>query len=71
MSRKDAPDRGAAWHGERGMKSFVYGIVFGAAMAYLYATQGPLIEATFGSALSWRDSAKTSVNGYGGPQAKR
>lgn len=48
------------------MKSFLYGIVFGAAAVYLYVTQGDLMSATFGGMLSWRDSAKTSVYGYGG-----
>ncbi|HZR82682.1 MAG TPA: hypothetical protein VFD92_16430 [Candidatus Binatia bacterium] len=48
------------------MKSFVYGIIFGAAIAYLYVTQGDLVQATAGSALTWRDSAKSSVYGYGG-----
>ena len=44
----------------------------GAAAVYLYVTQGPLVEATFGTALSWRDGAKTSVHGYGGTgQSKR
>lgn len=53
------------------MKTFLYGIIFGAAAVYLYVTQGPLVEATFGTALSWRDGAKTSVSGYGGGQSKR
>jgi hypothetical protein len=54
-----------------GMKNFVYGIVFGAAMAYLYVTQGGFMGGTVASALSWRDSARGSVAGYGGPGAKR
>lgn len=48
------------------MKSFVYGVFFGAAGCYLYFTQGALIESTFTAMLAWRDSAKTSVYGYGG-----
>jgi hypothetical protein len=53
------------------MKSFVYGMIFGAAAVYLYVTQGALVEATFGTALSWRDSARTSVYGYGGSKPTR
>ncbi len=53
------------------MKNFVYGIVFGAAIAYLYVTQGGFMGATVANALSWRDSARGSVSGYGGPVAKR
>jgi hypothetical protein len=52
------------------MKSFVYGILFGAAGVYLYVTQGALAEATFGSMITWRDSAVKSTAGYGGT-AKR
>ena len=52
------------------MKSFLYGIFFGAAAAYLVVTQGALVESTFGSLMTWRDSAKGSVSGYGGPHAK-
>jgi hypothetical protein len=48
------------------MKTFLYGILFGAACAYLYVTNGALVEDTFGSMLSWRNSAKSSVYGYGG-----
>jgi len=48
------------------MKTFVYGILMGAACTYLYVTQGAYIEATFGSMISWRNSAQTSVYGYGG-----
>ena len=51
------------------MKSFLYGIFFGAAAAYLVVTQGAFMEATFGSVMSWRDSAKSSVYGYGGNRA--
>ena len=48
------------------MKNFLYGLLFGAAGAYLYVAHGPTIDATLGSMLSWRDSARTSVYGYGG-----
>ena len=48
------------------MKSFVYGIVVGAFAAWLWVTQGPMIESTFGSMLGWRDGARGSVSGYGG-----
>jgi hypothetical protein len=48
------------------MKTFVYGIVFGAACAYLYVTNGPLMEETLGSMMSWRNSARSSVYGFGG-----
>jgi len=48
------------------VKTFLYGILFGAAGMYLYVTQGALVDATLGDMLSWRDSAKTSVYGYGG-----
>ena len=53
------------------MKNFVYGILFGAAMAYLYVTQGGLMGGTLNDMLSWRDSARGSVAGYGGPASKR
>ena len=48
------------------MRTFVYGIFFGAAAMYLYVTQGDLIDASVASMLSWRDGAKQSVYGYGG-----
>jgi hypothetical protein len=48
------------------MKTFLYGIFFGAAGTYLYLTQGALLESTVTAMLAWRDSAKTSVHGYGG-----
>ena len=50
----------------RPVKTFLYGILFGAAGMYLYVTQGDLVDATLGDMLSWRNSAKTSVYGYGG-----
>jgi hypothetical protein len=48
------------------MKSFLYGVFFGAAGCYLYFTQGALVESSITAMLTWRDSAKTSVYGYGG-----
>ncbi len=48
------------------MKTFLYGIFFGAAGTYLYLTQGALVESTVTAMFAWRDSAKTSVYGYGG-----
>jgi hypothetical protein len=53
------------------MKTFIYGILFGAAFAYLYVTQGTYVESTLDSVLAWRNSAQSSVHGYGGPNAKR
>lgn len=52
------------------MKVFLYGIFFGAAGMYLYLTQGALVESTVTAMLAWRDSAKTSVYGYGGGRHK-
>lgn len=48
------------------MKTFLYGMLFGAACAYLWVTNGDLMQDTFGSLLSWRNSAQSSVYGYGG-----
>ena len=48
------------------MKSFVWGIVMGAACAYVYVTHGAYLESTLDSLLTWRNSAQTSVYGYGG-----
>ena len=48
------------------MKTFFYGILFGAACAYLYVTNGALVESTLSGMLSWRNSAQSSVYGYGG-----
>lgn len=48
------------------MKTFIYGIVVGAAATYLYVTNGAYLESTLYSVLSWRDSAQASVYGYGG-----
>jgi hypothetical protein len=48
------------------MKTFLYGILFGAAFTYLYVTQGALVQDTFGSLMAWRSSAQSSVYGYGG-----
>jgi hypothetical protein len=54
------------WNRSSLMKSFFYGVFFGAAGCYLYLTQGALVESTITAMLAWRDSAKTSVHGYGG-----
>ncbi len=48
------------------MKVFLYGVFFGAAGAYLYLTQGALVDSTITAMLAWRDSARQSVYGYGG-----
>lgn len=48
------------------MKVFLYGIFFGAAGTYLYLTQGALVDSTITAMLAWRDSARSSVYGYGG-----
>jgi hypothetical protein len=48
------------------MKSFVYGLLFGAAAMYLYMTQGEFVDASVASMLAWRDGAKQSVYGFGG-----
>ena len=52
------------------MKTFIYGILVGAASAYLYVTQGTYVESTLDSLLAWRSSAQTSVHGYGGPNRR-
>jgi hypothetical protein len=54
------------WNRSSLMKTFLYGIFFGAAGTYLYLTQGALVESTVTAMFAWRDSAKTSVYGYGG-----
>ena len=54
------------WHRQVVMKTFLYGILFGAAGMYLYVTQGPMIESTVTAMLSWRNGAQQSVYGYGG-----
>ena len=53
------------------MKNFVYGLLMGAAVAYLYVSQGAYIESTLDSMLAWRSASKASIAGYGGkgPQA--
>ncbi|HEY8515928.1 MAG TPA: hypothetical protein VIS07_10490 [Candidatus Binatia bacterium] len=48
------------------MKTFLYGVVLGALGAYLYVMNGAYIETTLASVLSWRNSAQSSVYGYGG-----
>jgi hypothetical protein len=53
------------------MKTFVWGIVMGAACAYVYVSHGAYLEATLDSMLTWRNSAQTSVYGYGGGPTKR
>lgn len=56
---------------DRSMKSFVWGIVMGAACAYVYVMHGTYLESTLDSLLTWRNSAQTSVYGYGGNTSKR
>lgn len=46
------------------MKNILYGIFFGAAGAYLYMTQGAIVDSTIDAALQWRDGAQQSVHGY-------
>jgi hypothetical protein len=53
------------------MKNFVYGVIFGAAAVYLYVTQGSTMGGTLDGVLSWRDSARGSVYGYGGSRPGR
>lgn len=48
------------------MKSFLYGLIVGAVGAYLYATNGHYVESTLYQVLAWRNSAQSSVYGYGG-----
>ena len=45
-------------------KNLLYGIFFGAAGAYLYLTQGALVDSSLEAALQWRDGARHSVQGY-------
>lgn len=52
------------------MKTFVWGIVLGAASAYVYVTHGAYLGSTLDSLLTWRNSAQTSVYGYGGAKTK-
>lgn len=52
------------------MKQVCYGIFVGAMAVYVYVIHGALISTTFASTMSWRDSARTSVYGYGGTAAK-
>jgi hypothetical protein len=48
------------------MKTFVYGLLVGAAAVWLYVTQGAVFGSTLGGILGWRDGARSSVYGYGG-----
>lgn len=52
------------------MKTFVYGILMGAACTYLYVSHGAYMQSTFDSMLAWRNSAQSSVYGYGGAKKK-
>ena len=56
----------ARWKRNSLMKVFLYGIFCGAAGTYLYLTQGALVDSTITAMLAWRDSARSSVHGYGG-----
>lgn len=53
------------------MKTFVYGILVGAASVYLYVNHGAYVSATLDSLLAWRNSAQSSVAGYGGKGVKK
>lgn len=52
------------------MKNFVYGLLMGAACAYLYVSQGAYLESTLDSMLAWRNASKASIAGYGGTGKK-
>lgn len=60
-SPADSLDRGI-----EAMKNFVYGLLMGAACAYLYVSHGAYIESTLDGMLAWRNSAQSSISGYGG-----
>lgn len=48
------------------MRSLVYGVCVGAAAVYLYFTQGALVDSGLATLFEWRDTARQSVEGYGG-----
>jgi len=48
------------------MKTFIYGIVTGAAFAYVYVSHGAYLGATLDNVMAWRNSAQSSVSGFGG-----
>lgn len=52
------------------MKSFVYGLLMGAACAWVYVSHGAYIESTVDSMLAWRNASQTAVYGYGGGAKK-
>jgi hypothetical protein len=52
------------------MKTFVYGLIVGAAATYLYVMNGAYVESTLYSVLAWRNSAQSSVYGYGGKTSR-
>ncbi|MFM7143820.1 MAG: hypothetical protein ACKO2K_18095 [Alphaproteobacteria bacterium] len=51
------------------MKTFVYGIVVGAFVAWIWATQGAIPGSTLQGMLGWREQARGSVSGYGGTRS--
>jgi hypothetical protein len=48
------------------MRTFLYGVFFGAAAMYLYINHGAQVDSSITAMLAWRDSARGSVYGYGG-----
>jgi len=48
------------------MKTFIYGLVTGAACAYVYVSHGAYIGSTLDNVMAWRNSAQSSVAGFGG-----
>lgn len=48
------------------MRSLFYGVCVGAAAVYLYFTQGALVDSGLATLFEWRDTARQSVEGYGG-----
>ena len=61
-----SPAKPVPFGDQQSMKTFFYGIIFGALCTYLYVTNGAYLESTLSAMLSWRNSAQSSVYGYGG-----
>jgi hypothetical protein len=51
------------------MKTFVYGLLVGAMVAWIWATQGAMLGSSLQGMLGWREQARGSVHGFGGSRS--
>ena len=51
------------------MKTFVYGLLVGAMVAWIWATQGAMLGSSLQGMFGWREQARGSVNGFGGSRS--